>query len=647
MNTAAALLICLATFQPDVPPGEAIPESKPFAVEVVDAETGRGVPLVELRTVHNLRFTTDSAGVAAIAAPELMGTETYFHISSHGYEYPADGFGYRGKRLKVEPGGTARLELPRVNIAERLYRVTGAGIYADSVRLGRPTPIVEPLLNGLVVGQDSVFTVPYRGKLWWFWGDTSRPSYPLGNFHMSAATSELPSAGGLDPSVGINLDYFVDDNGFSRPMAEMPGPGPTWLSGFVVLADASGRDRLYAGYAKIRPPLDTYERGLCVYNDEAGRFDRVAVFPGIDTLHPDGHATRSLDANGEWITFASPYPIVRVAADSEALADPTRYEAFTCLEVDPSSGDPRVERDDQGLPVYRWRAGAAKLGPKEQADLIQAGTLAEGEGLLNLRDIETGAPILAHAGTVHWNEHRRRWVMITVQALGSPSFLGEVWYAEADSPLGPWAFARKVVTHNDYSFYNPMHHPEFDADGGRRIFFEGTYANTFSGTTTPTPRYDYNQIMYRLDLDDPRLNLPVAIYRIPDHQGNDRLRPVTGLNMEPRPAEGTVAFFALDRPAEGTVPIVEVLGPSGVELQAGSSPEGDRHSPTIFHALPADSDDPPPGTAPLFSFRDENGRRVFAASSSEQPLRDGWERLGGPICLVWTRPGPERQPLFP
>jgi hypothetical protein len=48
-------------------------------------------------------------------------------------------------------------------------------------------------------------------------------------------------------------------------------------------------------------------------------------------------------------------------------------------------------------------------------------------------------------------------------------------------------------------------HPFFDQEGGRIIYFEGTYASTFSGNTNPTPRYDYNQIMYRLDLADPRL----------------------------------------------------------------------------------------------------------------------------------------------
>ena len=54
----------------------------------------------------------------------------------------------------------------------------------------------------------------------------------------------------------------------------------------------------------------------------------------------------------------------------------------------------------------------------------------------------------------------------------------------------------------------PTQHPFFDQDGGRVIYFEGTYTNTFSGNPMPTPRYEYNQIMYRLDLSDPRLKMP-------------------------------------------------------------------------------------------------------------------------------------------
>ena len=103
------------------------------------------------------------------------------------------------------------------------------------------------------------------------------------------------------------------------------------------------------------------------------------------------------------------------------------------------------------------------------------------------------------------NAYRQRWVLIAVQYGGKPSFLGEVWYSEASAPVGPFLHAVKIATHDHYSFYNPTQHPFFDEDGGRRIYFEGTYASTFSGRKDRTPHYDYNQILYRLDLSDPRL----------------------------------------------------------------------------------------------------------------------------------------------
>ena len=37
--------------------------------------------------------------------------------------------------------------------------------------------------------------------------------------------------------------------------------------------------------------------------------------------------------------------------------------------------------------------------------------------------------------------------------------------------------------------------------------FEGTYTTGFTDNKCPTPRYEYNQVMYRLDLSDPRLKL--------------------------------------------------------------------------------------------------------------------------------------------
>ena len=177
------------------------PLSRPgvFRIQVVDEATGRGVPLVELRTVNQIRYVTDSNGVVAFDEPGLLNRKVFFFVTSHGYEAAKDNFGYRGRALVVKQGGSARLGVLRLNIAERLYRITGAGIYRDSTLTGDRIPIREPLLNGLVLGQDSVINALYRDKIHWFWGDTNRPDYPLGNFHVPGATSERPGQGGLIP----------------------------------------------------------------------------------------------------------------------------------------------------------------------------------------------------------------------------------------------------------------------------------------------------------------------------------------------------------------------------------------------------------------------------------------------------------------
>ena len=80
--------------------------SRYFTITVVDDQTGRGVPLVELRTVNNLRFVTDSAGVVALDEPDLMGQTVFFSVHSHGYEFPKDGFGFAGKALKPSLGNS-------------------------------------------------------------------------------------------------------------------------------------------------------------------------------------------------------------------------------------------------------------------------------------------------------------------------------------------------------------------------------------------------------------------------------------------------------------------------------------------------------------------------------------------------------------
>lgn len=476
-----------------------------FEIQVVDDQTGRGVPLVELRTVNEIRCYTDSQGIVAFDEPGLMGQKVFFHVRSHGYEFPKDGFGFPGRTLSVERGGSATLKIKRLNIAERLYRVTGAGIYRDSLLTGRQAPVREPLLNGQVMGSDSVLNALYRGRLFWVWGDTQRISYPLGNFQVTAATSLLPGQGGLDPQVGIDLSYFVDEQGFAKQIAPMPGRGPTWIDSLVTLKDSSARERLFASYVKVEPPLTVYARGMAEFNDQTQQFDQIAEFDSRAPILPGGHTLLHTDDGVPYVYFAKPYPLVRVRATPEDLRSLDRYEAYTCLKEGSRLDQPQLDREDGKL-RYAWKRSTPAVGPEDQSRLIRSGAMRPEEALLQLRDRNSGELVTAHGGSVSWNAYRRRFVMIAVQSAGT-SFLGEVWYAEADDLTGPWADAVKVATHDRYSFYNPKQHPLFDQQGGRVIFFEGTYTHTFSGNPEPTPRYDYNQVMYKLDLADPQLGL--------------------------------------------------------------------------------------------------------------------------------------------
>src|SRR5207302_1420703 len=164
--------VCLLLLGPFVL-SAAPPASQPsryFAIEVVDDQTGRGVPMVELRATNGASYYTDSSGLVAFYEPGLMDRKVFFFVAGHGYQFTADGFGVRGVALQTAPGGAATLKIKRINIAQRLYRITGQGIYRDTVLLGREPPIRDPLLNAQVTGQDGILTAVYRGKLYWFYG---------------------------------------------------------------------------------------------------------------------------------------------------------------------------------------------------------------------------------------------------------------------------------------------------------------------------------------------------------------------------------------------------------------------------------------------------------------------------------------------
>jgi hypothetical protein len=319
-----------------------------------------------------------------------------------------------------------------------------------------------------------------------------------------------------------------------------------------------------------------------------------------------------------FVYFCHPFPLVRFLADPESLRDSKRYEAFTPLKEGSRLDAQEIDRVD-GKVRYAWKRDTPPLSMEDQEKLVRAGTLKAEEKYLWLQDVDTGKPILTSSGTVYRNDYRKRWIAIIQQAWGT-SFLGEIWYAEAPSRLGPWVYARKIVTHDKYTFYNVKQHPYFDKDKGRVIFFEGTYTTFLSGAPEPTPRYDYNQIMYKLNLGDLRLALPVPVYpRSSDVP--DRFAPyVPGRNP---------AFFALDRSIPGTVAVEET---ADGELRVGPAA-----GKTLFHALPANQAKPPATTIPLYAFIHSDGKKR-AYSTDEKWTAPGYRRLEKPLCRVWRNP---------
>jgi hypothetical protein len=578
-----------------------------FLIRVVDEQTGRGLPLVELKAVNNAAWWTDSAGFVAFNEPGLMGQEVFFHISSPGYEYPKDFFDNRGVKLRPVAGGRAKVKLKRVQIAERLYRVTGAGIYRDSVLAGERTPLRQPTLNGQVVGQDTVIATPYRGKIFWFWGDTDRASYPLGNFGASGATSELVGHGGLNPAVGVDLTYFTNAEGFSRPMCPDRefGDGLKWIEGVWTLRDESGRERLLARVAAGAGLNKTRDWHLAMFNDVQEAFESIARWDIHDT-HDSAHPFR-VRASG--VDYLYLYPNFRVRAEVSALRDLKNYEAFTCVASDGKvrGKETVVERDAAGHVRYSWKAGADRLHAGRLSELLTAGKLNRSESWLQLIDIESGAPVEAGRGSIMWNEFLRRWVMIIS---GKP---GEIWFSQADTPCGPWIYARRVAAHGGYNFYNPTQHPFFDEDGGRVIYFEGTYTDSFSGAPAKTPRYNYNQIMYRLFLDDPRLALPAPVYRVAQPNASPRLLLREGVEAEQAWEHvEDVEFFALS-PKPARAGMVAVYSASGGPGLLTNTPTPSRKP--LFFALPETSVTNAPGSAPLSDF--------------------GTGTTTPPVCRVW------------
>jgi len=630
-------------------PGRTRAESAPsqpyFRITVVDQDTSRGIPCVKLEMMNCAQYWTDSAGVVAFYEPDLMNQQVWFTVESHGYRNENAPMGIHGVVLETKPGGSAIVPMRRINIAQRIYRMTGSGIYRDSILLGDKVPAVEEEGKIPIMGQDGGDVVVFKDKFYWLWGDTAIPRFPLGVFRSVCAVSDLPGKGGLDPDRGVALRYMRKKDGEFRPIINLPSqPGcPYWYSKPRVVRDGRGNEHFVTDYAQVDSSMKTVETGLVEYSEKTGFFELVGKYPNNPTVHMGGSGStvfRYKTGGREYFYVPSPYPTVRYPTDYASQLDVSAREAFTCLKQGSRfDGSPKqLDRDKDGNLRWGWKKDTSPVAEKEMDQLVKARAMKPEEQWYAVRDVDTGIRVLSQHGSIYWNAYRQRWVCIRVQNWGE-TLVGEIWYLEGDTPQGPWVYARKIITHawKDHacSFYVPAQIPYFDRDNGRTIYIKGSFSSDYGDTKTAAPRHNYNIMMYKLELDDPRLYLPVPVYH---DRGKDGIYG-TKEAFAGKERDLEIAWFAPDRPASGTLGVYEVRDPKGKVVRLTMEPQGT--AKPVFYALAAGS---AVSTTPavsqtvcVYEFTNgKSGKRVY--STRESVEAEGFVRSPAPLCRVWSNP---------
>ena len=319
-------------------------------------------------------------------------------------------------------------------------------------------------------------------------------------------------------------------------MIELPGPGYVWFDYLMTVPTEEHGLQLVAKYGRVNAYFGNYERGIAIYNDEDEIFEKHQQ---VDAWlsHPVTmeHPILVSNKGKEFYYLNAEFNFCRIAPDLDSVSSPDAFEYFTCILDQPGEESVRINRTSDGEIKYSWRRRSAAFSPQKQAQLLEQGLLKNREKLFNPTDVISGRPVEISRGSINWNPYRQRWILINGKQ--------DIWYSEADSPIGPWVYFTKVATHHHY-YYNPVHHPFLDEDEGRRIFFEGTFTKFFS-TEPSVPRYEYNQLLYGIDLEDPRVALPTPVYVSFAEEGMRYFQGKDILKMNNQEIE--IPFYALDR----------------------------------------------------------------------------------------------------
>lgn len=484
-------------------------ESPWFELQVVDAATGKGIANAEVVRNGLIRFVTDSYGRVAIIEPDFMNQRVYFDVLAEGYDTASSNPMTPGAFVDIVPGGKRVIKLNRKSIAEPAYRITGSGIFKDSAILGYNIPVSEAYSNaGVMVMENftrsgrplvSCGSVIYKGKVYWFYNGLRGMSFSQKNNRMAVAVSELSGSN----SDGVELKFITGNSNFPKEMAPFGSKSDiVWFDSVMTVSDSGGKERLVAHYTLYDSSIKQKEHGLALYDDDKEVFEKLKVIDSSEKWrYPVGRTFKQESEGKEWIYFGEIFPIGRVPATLDAIQNHDAYEVWSCYEDGETSS---ILRNKKGELVYRWTKKASPVGPAEEQSLIRRKIIDDSEAMFLPKD-ETGKDVTFQSGSVRYNPYKKKWVFIGTQFNGKPSRYGEVWYSEAFRPTGPWEKAVKVVSHENYSLFNTVHHDFLNEGNGKVIYFEGTYTNDLSSNALPRMMYNNNRLMYRIQLDDQRI----------------------------------------------------------------------------------------------------------------------------------------------
>jgi len=502
-------------------------------------------PRARISHHHQHRRTPRTA--TGIDEPPSLSTANALGVPSCAPPDPSDPFDV-GVLLNTSTGGRATVFVTRCQPAERFYRLTGGGLYRDMVLAGEIPPSTQPLLDiSGVVGQDTLMpsNKPYHGQQYYFFGDSACPRsrrqdncLASGMYSVGAISCVRGSPGcATEDGVRVNLTYFVSTSspdGFTHPLPMAPIPPlnqNTWIGSITVAEDSQGNQVMFALFTK--PASDASQKelsGALRWNDSSSQFDLITYFPVGNFLDTCGissgartvqlFAPRQRATAEQSSTSAEPYdgdgyvylgiPFAYLRVPPFQLANLSAYEAFTPLLPGSNVSDPVIDPNGWG-----WKLNSVPFQQSDEAQLIAKGILPAAKAHMQTVDVTSGAPVFYSLGSVNFNAALQQYLVLSSQ--------GSTMYVSlSPSLMGPYRDAFPVAWHNSSgsSCYNPLHMPWLDEDNGRVIYFACSFTAMWSDANNPNsqwytcltginarencapivPRYEYNNLVYRLDV---------------------------------------------------------------------------------------------------------------------------------------------------